>query len=481
MIDRIYHSLFTIHYSPARSIHHLPAVQEPIMHRYLQMLAAIIGSALTLLLLATEATAIAPPANDNFANAQAISFGVGQVTGTNVDATKQTGEPAHAGNAGGKSVWFKWTSVANYATTFDTEIGGLSDTLVAVYQGSSVNALTLIASNDDYGNVDGSPHKSRLFFPATTGAVYYIAVDGYSGASGSFTLRWNINRRPSRGTDLDGNGQDDITVFRPSNGTWYSLLSQSNSIVATQFGISSDIPVPADYDGDGKTDIAVFRPSTGYWYILLSFSNSVRSEKWGVNGDIPTPGDFNLDGRADFAFFRPSNGTWYISDSYFSIYASVNFGQNGDKPVLNDYDGDGRVDPAVRRPSNNSWYILRSSDGAVVAVQWGIAGDIPVPGDYKTIDGKADIAVFRPSNGTWYVLDSYFNSSVTTTWGQSGDIPQPMNTVTNTPATGASDYVVFRPSNNTWYILDSTNQSTKTVTWGASGDKPASSGFVIQQ
>ena len=34
------------------------------------------------------------------------------VTGSNSNATKQVGEPNHAGNAGGKSVWWRWTAPA---------------------------------------------------------------------------------------------------------------------------------------------------------------------------------------------------------------------------------------------------------------------------------------------------------------------------------------------------------------------------------
>src|SRR5215470_4622860 len=53
---------------------------------------------------AMEATAA--PANDNFANGIVTS---GSATGSNVGATKEAWEPLHAGNAGGKSVWWFWT------------------------------------------------------------------------------------------------------------------------------------------------------------------------------------------------------------------------------------------------------------------------------------------------------------------------------------------------------------------------------------
>lgn len=42
-----------------------------------------------------------------------------------------------------------------------------------------------------------------------------------------------------------------------------------------------------DFDGDGKDDIAIFRPSTGEWYILDEGISGVNSEVWGQSGDIP--------------------------------------------------------------------------------------------------------------------------------------------------------------------------------------------------
>src|SRR4051794_16631908 len=123
------------------------------------------------------------PANDNFANAQTISGANATVSGTNVNATKESGEPDHAGITGGKSVWYKWTPQASGTTTIDTA-GSNFDTLLAVYTGGAVNSLTEVASNDD---ADGGL-QSKVSFTANAGTTYRIAVDGVAGFAGNISL-----------------------------------------------------------------------------------------------------------------------------------------------------------------------------------------------------------------------------------------------------------------------------------------------------
>jgi Ca2+-binding RTX toxin-like protein len=146
----------------------------------------ILPFVLAALLVAVPAGAAeSAPLNDAFAAAVDLgSLEAEFVEGTTVNATKEVGEPAHAGNAGGKSVWYTWTapgdgSIPHLAVrTFAS-----FDTLLGVYTGPAVDNLVEVASNDD-----GTSGGSTVSFATTPGETYRIAVDGFAGKSGAFFL-----------------------------------------------------------------------------------------------------------------------------------------------------------------------------------------------------------------------------------------------------------------------------------------------------
>jgi hypothetical protein len=132
--------------------------------------------------------------NDDFESCVVLAGSYGFRAAHNFDATKQPGEPDHAGDPGGHSLWFCWTAPTNTPVTFDT-VGSTFDTLLAVYTGNTVSNLSLVASNDDI--VPGQYVQSTLTFTPVKGATYHIAVDGYGGASGIIALNWNQSGAPA--------------------------------------------------------------------------------------------------------------------------------------------------------------------------------------------------------------------------------------------------------------------------------------------
>src|SRR5436190_2993906 len=120
-----------------------------------------------------------------FANAWTIADGSSGSWSMTTTATKEPGEPNHAGNAGGHSVWWTWRAPVAERAVIDTDSSNFN-TLLAVYTGGSVSALTLVASNDDDGSTVGA---SSVTFNTVAGQTYRIAVDGKNGATGQAWLR----------------------------------------------------------------------------------------------------------------------------------------------------------------------------------------------------------------------------------------------------------------------------------------------------
>ena len=194
----------------------------------MRILRAYIFTAAAIAAVALPPAGLAAPANDNFGSAQAIGGATGTVNGTNVGATKQAGEPNHAGNRGGKSVWFVWTAPAKGTAVFHTD-GSDFDTLLAVYVGTSVSALREVRSDDD--SLSSTSHTSILSFTAVKDTVYRIAVDGFHEdavtASGSVQLSWNlVTTRPSN---------DDFSARRPLSGAVGSVAG-NNEAAAYELG-----------------------------------------------------------------------------------------------------------------------------------------------------------------------------------------------------------------------------------------------------
>lgn len=127
-----------------------------------------------------------PPSNDRFSRAYDVSsqgFGYANLSA----ATREPGEPDHAGRVGGRSLWYAWTPRRTHLV--EMHVCAYIDTLLAVYSGTAVDALTEVASSDDAspGVCEYTP-GSKIRFLARVGTTYKIAVDGKDGAFGQATL-----------------------------------------------------------------------------------------------------------------------------------------------------------------------------------------------------------------------------------------------------------------------------------------------------
>jgi len=130
-------------------------------------------------------------AGDNFVDRVPLTGTPGLVVGANRGATRESGEPNHAGKPGGKSVWYTWEAPITGIATFGTP-GSTFDTLLGVYRGTNVAFLTRDGSDEDRGGF----FTSGVQFNAFKKRVYHFAIDGFAGQEGDFAFGWQMIDTP---------------------------------------------------------------------------------------------------------------------------------------------------------------------------------------------------------------------------------------------------------------------------------------------
>ena len=124
--------------------------------------------------------AVAAPANDNFANATTVPPSGMDVVAQTGAATREAGEPNHAGIANAVSVWYRWTPDVDAAGHIQFYWWD-DPSAIAVYTGSSLGTLKLVGDSRSC-----QPHRSAddsgdrwgacVWFTAFANTTYRIAI-----------------------------------------------------------------------------------------------------------------------------------------------------------------------------------------------------------------------------------------------------------------------------------------------------------------
>ncbi|MBJ7461516.1 MAG: fibronectin type III domain-containing protein, partial [Ilumatobacteraceae bacterium] len=128
-------------------------------------------------------------ANDPFAGGIALVGNAGAVVDSTLLATRETGEPTHGGFGGAASIWYRFTAPGNGVLSVTTQ-GSNFDTLLGVYSGSALNALTVLGANDDAPKL--GVLWSKVEGNVVAGTEYSIAVDGWNARKGAVKLNWSF-------------------------------------------------------------------------------------------------------------------------------------------------------------------------------------------------------------------------------------------------------------------------------------------------
>lgn len=225
--------------------------------------------------------------------------------------------------------------------------------------GSTEGKLTLLAPRGSAGagvtwpgavgavrassDLDGDGEDEALFY--SLGAWSAIGCDGtlsfssFGGIPGDIPLTVRV----------DGIAHRAVYRVVRGDGVW-----SIDGLGETRWGLSRDIPVPADLDGDGTDELVVYRARTDEW--LVAGKGSIAAPALDPRSDrvVPLAGDLDGDGRDELIrFTRSASGEARfqsaLGDSklFLAVVEKLSPSERA-VPFVFDLDRDGRADLGVQ-------------------------------------------------------------------------------------------------------------------------------------
>ena len=417
-------------------------------------------------------------ANDAFATPVFLNGVSTTLTTSNVNATTQPGEPQILNNAGGHSVWFSWTApqtgrfqISAYSPDFDP--------LLAVYTGSALGSLTVVAANA--GSAISSTATTPASyatdtFAATAGTTYLIAVDGNVDVNaaneqfatqggtlvpigaGQFTLSIaDSSWQAGAGDSLScppAVGPDGTIYIGCDNSVFYAINPDgSTKWTATAGGAFDTIGAALSLDGTavyaGASDgnLYAFSTATGavLWKFPVATSPVACSPAVGADGSIY----FKDSGTTLYAVTAAGTQEWTYTVPGIG-YAAPSIGPDGTVYLGSD-NGDLYAITSLGRSKWSSPFLA----GAAIY-------------NAPAIDANGNL-YFATLAGTVFAVNSSGNQLWTATLG---------NSVSASPAlSSAGDTVYFGCYDHNVYALSTTNGAVR-WTHATGGEIRASSPAV---
>jgi hypothetical protein len=265
--------------------------------------------------------------------------------------------------------------------------------------------------------------------------------------------------------DFDGDGRDDLGVFRSKDSSFDVLLSTGKRfgaedsgqwVAPNQFGNADGKYYIGDYNGDDKFDLGFYEPANSSFYVSLSNGESfgaIGSGQWLAPGEFGHQNGryyvayFNGGKRSDLGFFDPTDNSFWVSLSTGSRLNGehsgkwvdpddVAFGHAGGRYYTGDFNNDGSDDLGFFEPGDSSFHISKSNGVDEFPPddrgRWIEPGGFGNPGGQYFVgdftgDGKADLGYFEPAGAyanTFWVARSNgadFPPKQRTRWVDSGE------------------------------------------------------------
>jgi outer membrane protein assembly factor BamB/subtilisin family serine protease len=401
------------------------------------------------------------PMNDDFATRAQLSGPNVRVRSSNAGATREAGEPLHAGVTGGASLWWTWTAPSSSTVAFDTAGSGF-DTVLALYTGSSLSALQSVASNDDAST---SVTTSRVLINVTAGTTYQIAVDGKNGATGTVALQIGTvpandnfaNAQVVSGVSLltsgftfnasAETGEPNPTGASSGHSVWYRWTAPATGhYVLAAFATQIDM-VAAVYTGTALNNLTA----------VASNDNSAS-----YNSDSLVP--FNATAGTAYYFQITDTGTTggdftlSLTDALWEFPAGMDNSNLSTLPTP-----DITSSPAVA--ANGTVYF-----GSLDSFVYALNTDGSLKWDRATGDSIDMASPALGTDGTVYIgsNDAYLYALNGSTGARKWQFSATTG-ISSTPAIGSDGTIYFRDDNNLYALTDNGTSVTKKWSVALSG------------
>ncbi|MEL0098502.1 MAG: hypothetical protein VW907_02995, partial [Opitutae bacterium] len=422
--------------------------------RYLLAVSGYSGEAgpveLTLNLNVAEGSTVSS-VNDDFADAKLL---IGEknvrANGSNKNASNEPEEPLHGEHSSpGNSVWWKWTS-ERYGKVEVSTAGSSFDTVLAVYQGTSLTNLTLVAANDD----DAESRTSRLSFEAYPQQTYYIAVDGYEFQTGSVSLNLNqeAKARPAPDNDDISNAEEIPAIGQSAYGSnrsatgksdesinplsayplasvWWKWTAQNNEMVAFDTRGSDFDTTLAVYQSVGEEALSLIGANDDFFgssSMVAFLAQSGSTYYLAVDGAGEAEGNVRINGSIHGTLSRTdaeiSNDLTGSSDASVEEVASLEVTGIGEQPNSRLISvGNGSVEAETKTLWN--WKLTPWTE--LVGGESTTGLNVKSEGIYTGVQGlvrKSGHAAFhlfaQPEEEAWLLFDKffYFTGSASLEW-----------------------------------------------------------------
>jgi hypothetical protein len=221
--------------------------------------------------------------------------------------------------------------------------------------------------------------------------------------------------------DWDGDGYDDIGLFRPLSGTFVLFVNGNVFKTITMLdGKAGGVPLVGNWNGLPGDEVGLFRPFAGKF--VLDFDGD------GVSNDLddhvgtmldgkpfgkPLVGNWDGLGGEEVGLYRPGTGVFTLDfdgdlasmDAGDTVITRI-AGRTGGQPLVGDWDGDGDTDVGLFFSLSGQWLLdtNASAQSAEITITNldGAPGGQAVVGDFNG-DGVTDCGIFRPFAGKWTI------------------------------------------------------------------------------